>query len=603
MKRTISKLLLTAGVAAVMLSACSKVPEESKYIPKEAGLVLELNAKQLSEKLVTNGFTMDKLMQAAQSGDSAKDAKSWEEAKNSGIDLTSNFFVSFVFKGQMSENKSYIEATASLKDAAKFENFLKTNLAGYEMKTGKDFKYTWDKKNSALITWNDKTVLYLTQLPTSKLSGLPGATDVPAAGDTEEGVDEEAYPVDSVTKADVTPVANVTAELPDEAAVLLTEADHLYHLKEAETAGSLEPFKKLLKENADISLFFNSEATYNSGMLTMLPANFKKLMEGSYTTATANFEKGKVVMNTNSYAGKQMMEIFKKYGKREIDMDMLDKYPGENITGFLAYAFDFHMIGEIVKSVGMDGMVNMMLSQKSGLTMDDLLNAFDGQLVYVSSDFHMERVPNPYFEGDTMDKPKSNWIFNMKVANKEAFNKVMTSPLLSGIFTKEGDKYVLANPEMGATMPAMSLTEKSITLGSDSVLLDKYLGGKGKIKLPEGVNGKVKGNMLYGYLDFEKLASAVPMNSVGEDEKAVVTKAKDLLKDLTISAKPISGDVQSGEVVLNFRDQNRNSLVQLVEVATEAAKLAKAKEEKRKQEQAAEDSLYNMVPVDSAAIQ
>ncbi|MBV7528762.1 DUF4836 family protein [Chitinophaga sp. sic0106] len=603
MKRTISKLLLTAGVAAVMLSACSKVPEESKYIPKEAGLVFELNAKQLSEKLVTNGFTMDKLMAAAQSGDSAKDAKSWEDAKNSGIDLTSNFFVSFVFRGQVNENKSYIEATASLKDVTKFENFLKTNLSGYEVKTGKDFKYTWDKKSSALITWNDKTVLYLMHLPTSKLNGLPGTGGEPAEDAAE--VDAEAYPADTAApvEAVATPVANVTAELPDEAAVLISEADHLYHLKEAETAGSLEPFKKLLKENADISLFFNSEATYNSGMLTMLPANFKKLMEGSYTTATANFEKGKVVMNTNSYAGKQMMEIFKKYGKREIDMDMLEKYPGENITGFIAYAFDFHMIGEIVKSVGMDGMVNMMLSQKSGLTMDDLLNAFDGQLVYVSSDFKMERVPNPYFEGDTLDKPKSNWIFNMKVANKEAFNKVMTSPLLANMFVKEGDKYVLASPDMAASMPAMSLTEKSITLGSDSVLLGQYLGGKGKIKLPEAVNGKVKGSMLYGYLDFEKLASAVPMNSVGEDEKAVVTKAKDLLKDLTISAKPISGDVQSGEVVLNFRDQNRNSLVQLVEVATEAAKVAKAKEEQRKREQAAEDSLYNLVPVDSAAIQ
>ncbi|MBV8254601.1 MAG: hypothetical protein JO154_18515 [Chitinophaga sp.] len=598
MKRTISKLLLTAGIAAVMLSACSKVPEESKYIPKEAGLVLELNAKQISQKLITNGMTMDKLIEAAQSKDTADNmAKAWKDAKNSGIDMTSNFFVSVVFGD---DKNAYIEATGSLQDAAKFEAFLKANLKSYDLKTGKDFKYTYDADSRGVFTWNNKSVIYLRNLNTNRLNDLPGL-DKPA--DEDNNVDTAA-----AAAAVVSPVAAVTTDMPESAAALVSTADHLYHMKESETAGTLEPFKKLLKESADMGFFFNTQAVLNSGMngTTALPGNFKKLMEGSFCTATANFEKGKILVNTNSYMGKEMLAIFKKYGTKEIDMSMLEKYPSDNVTGFVSYAFDFHMVGEIIKSTGTDGLVNMMLSQRSGLTMDDLLNAFDGQLVYVASDFQIERKPNPYFEGDTIEKPNAKWIFNMKVANKDAFNKVMSSPLFAGTLVKQGDKYVLAVPELAASFPAMSLTEKSVTLGSDSVLLEQYLAGKGQIKLPEGVAGKAKGNMLAGYVDLAKMAKTIPTDKADEDDRPLLIKAQNLFKDVTFSAKKVSGDVQTGEIVLNFKDQDKNSLVQLAEFGTEAAKLAQAKKAQRaKQEaadKAAEDALYNAIPADSATI-
>ncbi|NIG52342.1 DUF4836 family protein [Chitinophaga sp. Cy-1792] len=592
MKKTISKLLLTAGTAAVLLSACSKVPEESKYIPKEAGVIFEINAKQISQKLLTEGLTMDKLMAAAQSKDTADAmSKSWKDAQNSGIDLTSNFFASVIVRGTINDNKSYAEITASLKDAGKFESFLKTNLKSYNVKAGKDFKYTWDDKSNGLITWNDKTLIYLVNLNTNKLNNLPGANGLPSP-DGEENAADSAKPAAT---------ANVTADVPAEAAALITEADHIYHLKENETAGTLEPFKKLLKEKADMGMFINTEAIYNSGMMTMLPANFKKLMDGSAVTATVDFEKGKISAAVNSYMGKEMLAIYKKYGKREIDMSMLEKYPGGNITGFAAYGFDFHMVGEIIKSVGMDGLVNMGLSQRSGLTMDDLLNAFDGQLVYVASDFAITKKPNPYFEGDSTETPSSKWIFNMKVANKDAFNKIMTSPLFQGMLTKQGDKYVLANPDMAAQFPAMSLTEKSVTLGSDQALLDQYLGGKGKIELPDGIAAKVKGSMFGGWVDLQKVMATIPEDKVDEDEKPMMIRVKSLFKDLTMVAQPVSGDVQTGQVILNFKDESKNSLVQLVELGTEVAKMKQAKDEKRKKDQAAEDSLLQLVPADTQA--
>ncbi|WP_143308548.1 hypothetical protein [Chitinophaga vietnamensis] len=584
MKKTISKVLLTAVTAAVVLSACSKVPEESKYIPKEAGVVLELNAKQLTQKLVTNGLSMEKLFNAAQTKDTSI-TNAWNDAKNSGIDLASNFFASFIFRGDIREGKSYLSITGSLKDADKFEAYLKKNVADFSLKNKNDFKYIWDAKQHAVIGWTKSTLIYVAPLDRNKLdqlnnNGMPTLPDANGDGDVDSAA--------AAPAATASPAAQVTE---DEAATWVAETDHLFHLKENETAGTIEPFKKLMKDPADIAVFVNPESIYNSGQFAMIPANFKKLMEGTYYTGTLNFEKGKVLFNGDTYYGKELAAIYKKFGKKEVDMDMLKKYPSENITGFLSYAIDLHVIGEIIKSTGADGLVNMGL-QNAGLTMDDILNAFEGQLVYVASDFTVTKKESQYFPGEFRDEPSAKWIFNLKVGNKDAFNKVMTSPMVKQYFTKEGDHYVMANPAMAAMAPSFNITEKSVTLGSDSALLQQYLAGKGSIKLPEGVESKVKGSMMGGYLNVEQIMKNIPEDKVDSTEKSMIVKLKNLLKDATFSAQTSSGDIQHSEAVLNFKDQDKNSLVQLVEFGTEAAKMVEAKKKKEAANQALEDSLF-----------
>ena len=178
--------------------------------------------------------------------------------------------------------------------------------------------------------------------------------------------------------------------------------------------------------------------------------------------------------------------------------------------------------------------------------------------------------------------------------------------MLKEMFTKEGDRYVYANPAMAAAgMPAVSITEKFITVGSDSVLLQDYLAGKGSLKLPEGIEAKVKGSMMGGYVDLEKAISVIPEDKAGsEEEKGILVKLKGLLKDMTVVTKAASGDVSKSEIILNFKNKDENSLVQLINFGTEAAKAMEAKKAKEK---ALEDSLFatpvdTPVAVDSAAV-
>lgn len=578
MMKSISKVLLTALSAAVILSACSKAPEESRFIPKTAGIVLELNAKQLTTKLVTNGITMDKLFEAVQSKDTSDVAKAWKDAENSGVDMQSHFFLSVVAPQGLDQ---YVSVTASLKDAAKFEAFVKKEDNAANIQTKNDFKYYWKADDQCIVGWTKSTLILIKGIDTDKLKKYaPGQPGIPAPD--EEAVDSAVATPAALTQTDV--------EGP-----WVAELDRLFHLKKEESAASVEPFNKLLKENADAGIYANPEVFYNSQTMAMVPVNVKKLIEGTYYVATINFENGKVVMEGDSYLGKELKEIFKKYGSKEIDYSLVKKYPGDNVSAVIAYAFDFHMLGDIIKLMSLDGMANMGLAQ-SGVTLDDILDAFEGQLAYVASDFAVTKQESQYMPGNFSEKPSAKWIFTIKVGKKEAFEKIMASPMMKQTFTKEGDHYVITNPMMAATVPPVSITDKYITLGSDSALLQAYLAGNGNIKLPEGVEGKLKGNMMSGYVNLEKIIGSIPDSELDSDTKPLLAKIKVLFQDAYFSNKMSGNDRQHGELIVNFKNKEQNSLVQIVNFSTEAAKVIKAKQDKANQ---AVDSAVAAEPTDS----
>lgn len=570
MTKNVSKVLLAAVTAAVVFSACSKIPEQSKYIPKTAGVVLSINSKQISKKLVTNGITMDKMFAAVQEKDTANAAmKAWKDAENSGIDLQNNFFASFVFN---SSTQSYVSITSGLKDAAKFEEYLKKNIPNYSLKKKNDFQYVWQEDQKAVIGWNKETVIYVRNVNNLKSNDMMPTDD-------SEHAEELA---DSTVTAQ--PVRQVTPAADAEEGIWVAEVDHLFHLKKEETAGSIEAFKDLLKDNADVSVYINPEPIYTAqgaSISSMIPANLKNLITGNYYTGAINFEKGKVVMDGTSYVGKEMAAIYKKYDAQDADLDMLEKYPSNNITGFILYGLDFRIIGDIVKSTGLDGIANMGL-HSSGLTLDDILNAFKGQMMFAASDFAVSKKPNPYYpEGDSITKSDAKWIFAMKVGDKAAFDKVMTSPMLQGMFTKQGDHYVMQEGMPG--MPAVSITDKLVVSASDNAFLEQYLAGKGKAEgLDNSFVSKIKGNPLGGYVNFEKISKSIPAEEIPADGKELAEEFRNLLKDATVLTHKFDGKVSHSEMVLNFK-KDENSLVQIVNLSTKVAKYYQEHKEKEQQ--------------------
>lgn len=580
MTKMFSKALLAASAIAILLTSCSKVPEQSKYIPKTASIVLSVNSKQISKKLITNGITMDKLFAAVQEKDAVSEAqKFWKDIENSGLDLQGNSFVSVVY----GKAQSYVTLTGGLKDAAKFEEYLKKNVSNFSLKTKSDFKYIIENQQGGVIAWNKSTVIYLKGIEGDAMQKAMPPSGLPVPGADDEVPTDTAY---------AQPASLVSVDAEDE--IWVNEADHLFHLKKDETAGTIEAFHDLLKDNADISVYVNPEPIYNA-QAAMMPANLKTLLAGCYYTGAVNFEKGKIQVDGTSYVGKDLAAIYKKYGNMEADVEMLQKYPSPNITGYLLYGMDFRMIGDIIKATGLDGLANMGL-QSSGLTLDDILAAFKGQLVLVASDFEIKKKVSLY-SGDTTSAPESKWLFAIKIGDKAAFDKVIGSPMLKNFFVKQGNGYALAQEMPG--MPAISITDKLVTSASDSALLTAYLAGNGKAGgIDNSFVSKIKGNPMGAYVNFEKIMSVIPDEEIAQEQRALAGQFKNLLKDMTALSTSFDGKTQHSEIVLNFKNENENSLVQLVNLGTQAARYM---EEKKKAEAAAvSDYSVDSVGVPSA---
>lgn len=510
------------GAAVLLLASCSKAPEQGKHIPKNAAVVLGFKSKQIQDKLAKDGLTIDKIFETLQQNDTSNNyTKALADAKNSGIDLQGDVYLAMV-PGE-SAGSTYMTVVADIADAAKFESFIKEK-SKKEVKAGKEFKYVEDDK--IYIGFTAKTMIGVALI--------------------EQGsryFEEE----DTTVK-----VASGTAIL-----------EKLFHLKADESVATITSFKDISKEKGDMLFWMSSEALYNinganaSGMGALMASNMKKITEGAFTTASANFEAGKIDMDMYSYVSKEMMAIIKKYPMEKIDVSSIEKYPSENIFGYAAVNFDLRIVGELLKMMGMDGLANMGLSE-ARITLDDLLVAFKGEITMVGSDFSTVAAPTDW--DSTRTKPQMKWIFSLKVGDKAAFEKVMASPMLAQALTKQGDEYV-PNMPLGDEM-AVSINNKRILAGSDAELIKAYDAGTGKAKLDGDALANAKGSIASIYVDVEKIMASIPASQM-ELPDSISNDLKSLLKSVSSRSESISGEKSHSSAVVLFKDQSKNALTQL----------------------------------------
>ncbi|QEH40185.1 DUF4836 family protein [Chitinophaga sp. XS-30] len=530
MKRTFTRaFLFMSGAAVLLLAACSKTPEQGKHIPKTAALVVGINSKQIQQKLVTEGLTVDKLFESLQQKDtSSAMGKALKDAENSGVDLQGDVYVAMV-PGE--NGKAYFAAYASLKDESKFEAFIKEKTQK-EVTAGTDFKYVADGNGKGIIGFDKNMIIGVFGFD-------PNASQY---GGGNEGLDEKSA-VDIVNS--------------------------LFHMKADESIAGVESFKDVHKEKGDAIFWMSSEQIYAfnpgtpSGMAALMTTNVKKLTAGSYQTAAVHFENGKIKVNSLSYTGEEMQAIMKKYPMEKVDIDMLEKYPSEDIFGFMLVNFDLRMLGDIIKLVGMDGLANVGLAE-AGITLDDILKAFKGEIALIGSDFSVKSQPSEWDPSYSTTKPELKWAFNMKVGDKAAFEKVMNSPMVGQMFTKQGNEYV-PNQPLGPV--ALSVNDQRILAASDAELLSAYDAGKEKASVESGVLSKVKGSVMGMYLNVEKLASNIPAEEMKLPD-SVLNDLKGLLKDVTVVSEPASGKTQKSVLELNFKNENQNTLVQITNFTT-----------------------------------
>lgn len=555
-----SLLRITGMILAVALvfTACKKsVPKQVGYVPKDASFVVGINPKELNDKLAKSNISLDSLVKASLSGATASDdIKKWEDLKNSGIDFTTEAYVFVQIKGAiMTGNSTVIGAVAALKDAAKFEAYLKKQEPGASIQKGNNFSYASLKHND-VIGWNDN-VLILTSVVSS-----PRRFD------------------DTTTT--------------DNSAVAQQQLTALFAQKEEESVASIPEFRDLAATKADAILWTNSSNTLNSvPFLSMTKAS--DLLKDSYSAGTVDFQDGKTVVTYKSYTNKALGDILKKYAGPTVDLSMIEQYPSNSVDGFMAFSFNPQLIVEILHFIGLDVTANSYLTNNLGLTIDDITKAFKGDFAFVVSDLGEKEITSPFDPTLKYKRTTAKYVFNAKVGDKAAYNKIASLCASKGLLVASGNGYSLR----GGDFVTGTVDEKNLLVASDSALLLQYKAGSGKASIAGDIKDKVKGKAFGMYVDITKiLGSFSPSDS---SDAALHKLALQSFKDVVISGDNFDGKNVKG--LLEFRTGNdkENSLATIVKFASAAAAASKEKTARLKT-QWGTDSTATVAPIDTATV-
>jgi hypothetical protein len=547
-------------VVAALASCGKKVPNEAKLIPKNASYVVVLDINSMHEKLKKGNVDFQTAVKEIMGNDTAELNKGLKEIEGlkEAIDWDNKsfLFIDQTFTAAGKEDATSFNVIGTLKDVAKFENFLKTNKDLKNEKIVKEANFSYLLKSSSLaISWNDKNVIFTGY--EKKIQWEYDTSGAPIMPDMSKKEDE-----------------------------LRATVKKYYTQKEEESIASVAIFKDMFNKKADGYMF--SSTNNISGMLGALPFSTPKLKEmvkDNYSTGTFNFEDGKLVFDGDFYPNATVANLFKTYKTPEIKTDLLENYPSKNVNGFMLMSFDPQLFSGILKELEVKGLADAFLS-KSGLSTDEIFKMMKGDIALAVSDFALIQPPPPPPGSDfgyynPSPQPSYKMLLNIPVGDVAAYRKIMEKAIETNVIVKSGAVYKL-NPQM-QEMKGLYLQadDKNIILASDSATYSAYVAKTSKMVVDDKIMSKVKGKSGAFYLNLQSLIGGFANMISTPDQKKYYDIVNATFKDAYFVSEKFDGKKSFSEGAVTFKDEKQNSLVTVAKMFISLAKEAKAQETAR----------------------
>lgn len=518
-----------------LLSSCSKPSENSRYISKDAIGVLSINTSQLVEKVAwsaLSGSPMFKELTSKAGGDST----SFDITKT-GIDIAT--FFAYAVPDQRLANKSRFMVLIPLKDATKFQAFVKEKFPQAKIETKGDITMATLNEN-VMMGWNKSTAIVAGSAPQNRYA-------------------EAGEPIPSANQA----------------AILGEEIEKTFAMKEDMSMASNKRFTDLQKEKHDIGFFLNYETFAANmpqdqmGTAGMMMASQKKLLKDAFIAGGVDFEKGKIVGDATYYFNNDVKTIANAMESKSADNDLLKRVAGTQMNLMMSYHFNPKGIKVMAETMGVMGFGNAALKE-AGLTIDDVLNAFSGDFLLAVTDFAVKTESKSYSMGGnsvnyTSPVPSFKASLSFKIKDKAAFDKVMqaavTKEMLTvtapGVYNFAGFATLAANGEYGA-------------VSNDSLVARDFLTAPGTAKFD--IPADVKNNPYGFYADIKNSIKSVPLDLLyGKEDTAVFHDARNLLESISAYGGKVNGDHSDFHFEMSFQNKEQNSLMQLINFTQKVA--------------------------------
>lgn len=533
------------------------MPNHAKYVPKNALFVGTIDMNKLSKKLIWNAITgselFDDMLKNLKNEDSKKAAK---DMTNIGIDQNSTVYAYYTGSMKMNGRMAII---LGMKDATKFENFIKKTYPSNTIEDAKEYK-NCTIEESMLVAWN-KDVLMI--FPTSKKNSAAFTEDMTAD--------------DSTTVAMSKFTNNMKVNDASEMKAHLKEA---FSITKENSITSLDNFGKLQKQNHDISFWMNYEELYkgNKELASGPAAAFIKdeYFADAALAAGFDFEKGAIDAVMDYHMSKDLATIYEKYAGENINADLVKNIPSRDVVMLLTYKLNPKMIKEFLEKFKLDGMLNMGLMM-AGTSMDKITETFTGDMVFAMTDLKVKPTTDT-----TSDEINSNvdmnMLFAMGISDKEHVEKLLNKTSQSGAIVKSGNQYTMA----GNDNANMMIENKLLVVSSKKEMTANYLKGNGNVK--DGISADtwkhLTSYMMGFYVDIKKAMQAIPNKDLDKtpEEKQLFADVQNLLTYAEMYGGKMKNNASHMQGNLFFVNKDENALIQLLNVAVKAKKIKDKKD-------------------------
>lgn len=522
MKKSFLAIAIFAALA-IAISSCKTKDETGLLIPKDAAVALHFNAASFSTKLSWQDIKATNWFQQLQnnSHDSLFRELMADPGK-SGMDLKSDF----VYFIKMRANGAYFVVDGKLRDDAAFSAYCKKIIP--DASTTQEGAFSFISRNDkAAVIWNKDHFAFVINTP-----GMMWNRRFDNEGPSPEQ-------------------KTVTADS------LKIYGKKILSLSATERLGADKHFAALISEPGDIHFWMDMGKLYSGNnmmgqMLSMMKVS--DFFEGNQYAATINFDNGKITMNGKNYQAEAFAKIWKKYPPQAIDPALVKRLPAENVMAAFAVNFQPEAIAELFKAVGVDGMANLLLGKRN-LSLDDIIKANKGQMLFALTGFEEKKVLDTIPAGDnnkpiviTHEEKMPKFLFANAINNKGAFDR------LFDLFKTNADNL----KEMS---PGIQYKAKDDWFAAgDSANVASFLSGKTN-EIPFA--DRISGHPLGGYVDFQKIIDHLAEKSADSSRTMLLSISKKMWQDMVIT----SGDLKDGallfSVEVNLVNKDVNSLKQL----------------------------------------
>ena len=559
--RRLYSFAILGFLTILLLDACHSVPKQARYIPKDASVVIGVNTGAMSKKVAWSMITGSKLLDDLKSkAPGSKGADALNDISNAGIDWMNTLYF-YARPDQRFDNHAKMSVIIPLEDAAKWAAFLKKTYPAANITKVKDRSEAM-LGNKMYAAWTNDLLMVINTVVTEVADTAHPASDPMTATvpvDSMGAPMPEAFKPSTITHVD--------------AAATITEMDSSFNLSKENSIADNNRFEKLEKAGHDITVFVAYDAVMDNAAIRNQMGSMGMMLNSSLWKNSAmatgvDFADGKITTDMLYYPSDSMRAVAKELGRDNVDNDMLSRIPGEKLDMAVGYHLSPEALKIVLDKMGLSGMANLALMQK-GLSVDDILGAFTGDMMLSVNDFKLEKgVVDTSMEADmrmpASDVAKLNVVYAIKLKDRKKLDKLLG----------------LLQSEMG--LAPVAPNKYSFPIGQDSVtaLLDDhyivvsnktgsataFMAAKGSI--PDMVKKEISGHPSGMVMDFKTLSAALPadLGAHGEDA-AMLAEARNLFASAAMNGGNFSGDASTFHAELNFTNQKENSLLQLLNFA------------------------------------